>query len=87
MSTPSPISPELWARLAALDQRCEIVMVRNKPMANSPEAGHARHWLITIRLYEDLARHSLQRSGLDLATALLDAVNEAERRGWQRTES
>lgn len=82
MPTPVPIPPELWARLAALDARCEIAMVRNQPVRGTPMAGHPRQWLVTIRLYEDVARFHLQRGAPDLATALREAVEEAERRGW-----
>ncbi len=93
---PVPISGELWARLKALDRRCDCFMNRRtewriegagkQPVWTSiPGEGATvrRAWFVRISLQEDHGMQSMvDGHATTLAEALLAAVTVCEKRGW-----
>ncbi len=97
MPKPKPIPAELLDRLAALDRRCDISMVRgtyhrsfaHKPARwvegpGTPTSLRSRRWTVVIVLQGGRRGDVVTSVEPALADALLYAVTDAEGRGWDK---
>lgn len=99
MPLPSPIPPDLWRRLANLDQRCDVSMVRRtewehvgaggvKAWSQMPPAHPnmptRRAWYVRVELRGGAIHEMVHVTDLALADALEAAVSQAEARAWNR---
>lgn len=99
MATPQPIPDELWQRLARLDGRCDVSMVRRTEY-QQPGAGgvptwssmppqtanppQRRVWYVRVNLIRGEIHEMIHVTEQTLAAALEAAVMNAEARGWHR---
>lgn len=78
-----PIPNSLWRRLATLDARCDISLVRGEieaPRWSRVGWKYRRAWTVTIRLRK--GGKEIEHSDPYLLIALRLAVDQAERYGW-----
>lgn len=81
MPPDSTIPPALWDRLRSCDAAGEIVLLRTA-CAPPRDGGWSRKWVVTIRPYATMYHDVVQASDASLVVALVQAIGDAERRGW-----
>jgi hypothetical protein len=84
---PDPIPADLWRRLARLDARCDITILRRD--ANRPGHRHTtgrnydREWRVEVQEKGCVHRGPMTvEGGCSLRRVLEDAVESAEQNGW-----
>jgi hypothetical protein len=85
-TTPNPIPPRLWSRLAALDARCDLLLERRSVARDRCGQGTAwfiREWRVTIGERDRATgRGPVICIAASLAQALEGAVKMAEQYRW-----
>ena len=85
---PPPFGPEEWERLRVLDRRCRLTFDRYDRDGNlrGPKGPPKpdRVWLCHIHLQDGMAHESVRAIQPNLRSAVLEALIEAEKRGWHR---
>lgn len=87
-TTHQPPPAALWERLRAFDRTCDISMHRAEQVRSAPRPPPVKEWVVTIwpRTIPDVRIWENAKGGHPtLAEAIRLAVEDGEKRGWNRT--
>ena len=84
-----PVPAQLWARLAALDHRCDLELRREDVGSGGAHRGtgrlYSRKWVVRVRERGYQGR-AITAEAPTLVQALECAVAESEQRGWASSD-